>query len=69
MKTLQVGEVPEQAPVHFLKEEPGPALAVRVTVVPAALCTLQPEVDPDVQFTPLPETVPDPEPAVATESW
>jgi len=52
----------ESQPDQLAKVEPVAAVAVRVTAVPAAKLSLQTE----PQFTPLPVTVPEPEPAVET---
>ena len=68
MEKLQMGEIPEQAPVHFTNEEPGEGEASRVTTVPAGSATLHPAVDPEEQLTPFPDTVPFPDPTVPTLS-
>ena len=76
METVQVGEVPEQAPVQPLKMEPVAGEAERATVAPFATSAVQPAVDPVVQerLPPggkpvlVPVTVPEPAPEVATVS-
>lgn len=62
--TVQVVDVPEQAPDQPVKSEPVAAAAVRVAVVPLSRVTLQ--VEP--QLTPEPLTVPPPAPALLTDS-
>jgi hypothetical protein len=59
--------VPVQAPDHPAKEEPGLAVAVRVTAAPASKVALQ--VLPQLMPAGLLATTPLPLPAVCTASW
>jgi hypothetical protein len=65
--TVQVGEVPAQAPAHPARTDPAAGDAVSVTLVPDAKPAVQ--VDPQLIPVGLEDTVPVPAPPFVTDSW